>query len=70
MFSRPPSIAQKAHHPILVHEEDGAVRRRGRTPHADGLTRQASFAKELAGAQHLKQKIVPVQYRGVANLWA
>ena len=41
-------LVQEPHHPILVHEQDGAVRRRGRTAHADGLTRQASFAEELA----------------------
>ena len=43
---------QEALHLILVDEEDGAVGRRCCAPHADGLTGEASFAKELAGAQH------------------
>ena len=30
---------------------------RGRAPHADGLTRQASFAEELAGAQHRHDRL-------------
>jgi hypothetical protein len=45
-------LVQEAHHLILVHEEDGAVHRRGRASHAHRLTRQASFAKKLAGAKH------------------
>ena len=45
-------LVEEAHHPILVHEEDGVVRRRGRGSHPDGLTRQAPFAKELADPQH------------------
>ena len=43
-------LVQQVHHLILVHLEDGAARDRGRAPHPDGLTRQASFSKEIAGA--------------------
>ena len=45
-------LCKQAHHLLLVDEEDGAVGRRRRAPHADGLTRQASLAEELARAQH------------------
>ena len=44
---------------MLVHEEDGAASARGRPPHANGLTRQASFAKEVAGAQHRHDRLSP-----------
>ena len=44
-------LVQEAHHSIFVHEQDRVVRDRGRTPHADRLACQASFAKELAWAQ-------------------
>ena len=43
---------QHAHHLILLHEKDGAARDRGRTPRVDGYARQASFPKEVAGAEH------------------
>jgi hypothetical protein len=52
-------LVQQPHHLILVHEEDDAVRDRGRTPHANGLTRQASFAKEVAGSQHRDDRLSP-----------
>ena len=40
---------QQLDHSILVPEEDRAVRRGGRTSHADRLPRQASFAKNSPG---------------------
>src|SRR5688500_9004182 len=54
---------------MLVHKEDGAASTRGRAPHAEGLTRQASFAKEVAGAQHRHDRLSP-RLRENANLLA
>ena len=52
-------LVEEAHHLILVDKQDGAANARGRAPHPDGLTRQASFAKEVAGAQHRHDRLSP-----------
>ena len=52
-------LVEEVHHLFLVHQEDGAVRRRRRTPHADRLTGQASFAKELARTEHRHDGFTP-----------
>ena len=53
-------LVQHTHHLILVYQEDGgAARDRGRSPHADGLIRQTSFAEEVAGSQHHHDRLSP-----------
>jgi hypothetical protein len=47
----------EAHHLIHVHEQDRAVGRRRRIPHADGLTGKAPLAEELPWAQHRHHRL-------------
>jgi len=44
-------LVQEAHQLIFVHEEDGAVRGRGRTPHADDVSRAGN--RSILGFENL-----------------
>ena len=52
-------LVQQAHHLVWSTTRMAVPRRRGRALHADGLPRQASFAKEVAGAQHRHDRLSP-----------
>src|SRR3990172_1099560 len=56
---------QQTDHCVLLNPHDGAISRRRRGCHADGLTGQAAFAEEVAWRQRRDDRLFPVpgQYR-------